>query len=259
MNTFLKILILIAFLNCNGKAKKDNLNSTTTDTIKSFNIDSLKTNEITNLKELLLSKDSLHSYTFVKKDIKNILTSLGEKEFSKDSASHIFKRLLLRRIIPYWENTRWSFEGHTAKPQVGEIACGYFVSTTLADVGLSINRYKLAQQSPINEAKSLALKTEVIEINEGAKSENINKIDEVLKEGIHFIGFDQSHVGYILKENRNLYLIHSNYISGKVEIEPIAQSEVFASYSKYYIVELSTNNALIENWIKKINIKIHTN
>lgn len=251
MKLLLKFLVFFIFLGCNGQTKSD----------KSTNQHvGIKTDKhqkkIVSLKEFKLSEDSLNSYASVKKNIHNIQTSLVKKELSKDTLSYIFKTLLLNKIIPFWENTTWSFEGHTSKPTVGEIACGYFVSTTLKDVGLSINRYKLAQQSPINEAKSLALKTPIIEINQDTKKENILQIDKVLKEGIHFIGFEQSHVGYILKEKGNIYLIHSNYITGKVEIEQIELSEVFASYSKYYIVEISTNSSFIESWINKTEIVV---
>ncbi len=46
--------------------------------------------------------------------------------------------------------------GHTAVPKEGEIACGYFVSTTLLHMGVPLNRYKIAQQNPLNEAKTYA-------------------------------------------------------------------------------------------------------
>ena len=253
MNNFLKSVLLITLISCNAQTKKEKI-------IQPKIIDSTRTNKkttkIVSLNELKLPKDSLNSYSFVKKDIQLVKTTLKTKFYSKDTISQIFKRLLLNRIIPYWENTTWSFEGHTPKPTQGEIACGYFVSTTLKDVGLTLNRYTLAQQSPVNEAKSLAIETAVIEVNEGSKEKNISKINNVLKNGIHFIGFDQSHVGYILKEKGKLYLIHSNYIVGKVGVEQIEQSEVFASYSKYYIVELTTNSALLESWIKNKEINI---
>jgi hypothetical protein len=83
-----------------------------------------------------------------------------------DSVSKVFQESLLNRIIPQWAGTTWSFEGHTSVPQQGEIACGYFVSTTLRDVGINLNRYTLAQQLPINEAKSLKINTDIIEIND---------------------------------------------------------------------------------------------
>jgi len=174
-----------------------------------------------------------------------------------DSVGEIFKESLLNKIIPFWEGTEWSFEGHTSKPKSGKIACGYFVSTTLQDIGLNLNRYKLAKQSPINEARSLSIDSEVKEISEGSKSDNILAIKEFLKEGIHFIGFDESHVGYILKRNDELYLIHSNYINSVgVEIEQIENSEVFNSYVKFYIAELSTNNELLNRWVNNKPVQV---
>jgi hypothetical protein len=166
-----------------------------------------------------------------------------------DSISQLFETALVHQIIPYWAGTPWTFEGHSSTPHTGSIACGYFVSTTLKAIGLNLNRYHLAQQSPINEAKSLALSTPVIFIEEASTAANIAAINAHLKAGIHFIGFDQSHVGYVYKKDGALYLIHSNYLDAVgVELEPIAQSAVFDSYSRFYLAELSTNHALLEYW-----------
>lgn len=174
--------------------------------------------------------------------------------------SQLFKQTLVHQIIPFWEGTPWSFEGHTSTPKSGEIACGYFVSTTLKHVGLNLNRYHLAQQSPINEAKSLAIKIAVKEFAEATTTENIEAINAYLKEGIHFIGFDQNHVGYILKEKGALYLIHSNYLNGMgVSIEPIETSEVFQSFERFYITELSTNPHLLVYWRNGMEISIVKN
>lgn len=188
---------------------------------------------IQNLSELSIL-DKSKSYDFIKKDIEKERKQLANKKLQIDSLKKIFKTSLLNKVVPFWEGTKWSFSGHTSKPKIGTIACGYFVSTTLQHIGIKLNRYKLAQQSPINEAKSLALKTEVKEFSEGSTSDNISAINKYLKNGIHFIGFDQSHVGFILKENNRSYLIHSNYINSKgVEIEKIEQSEVFKSYQNF--------------------------
>ena len=182
---------------------------------------------------------------------------MTSKEITLDSISKIFQKSLVNKIIPFWEGTKWTFEGHTSKPKTGSIACGYFVSTTLQDIGINLNRYKLAQQSPKNEAKSLAVNSTVKVFSEESVSVNIAAINQYLKEGIHFIGFDESHVGYILKEKNQLYLIHSNYIDAMgVIIEPIENSEVFKSYNRFYIVELSTNNSLLNYWINKTPIEI---
>ena len=54
-----------------------------------------------------------------------------------------FTDFLLNAIIPHWYGTPWDFNGHTSIPNQGEIACGYFVSTTLRDIGLKLNRFKM--------------------------------------------------------------------------------------------------------------------
>ncbi len=211
---------------------------------------------IKSLQELKFKKDINKSYQEVKRAIE-VTRKKSNIEMPLDSLSKQFKEALLHRIIPFWEGTKWSFEGHTSQPKKGEIACGYFVSTTLKHIGININRYQLAQQLPINEAKSLVLDRTLIEVTENSSEENIKMITKKLPEGIHFIGFDQSHVGYILKEKEKLYLIHSNYTDSRgVEIEAIETSTVFASYSRFYLVPLSTNESLLKRWLTKEEIII---
>ena len=53
---------------------------------------------------------------------------------------------LLTRVFPAWYGTEWDFNGVSQKPGEGQIACGYFVTTTLRDVGFNLQRVKLAQQ-----------------------------------------------------------------------------------------------------------------
>ncbi len=212
-----------------------------------------RVHKIENLQEFVLTEDKNRSYQQIRNTVlEQKRNLLARKQF--DSLSQFFETALLHRIIPQWEGTVWSFEGHTSIPKKGEIACGYFISTTLKHIGFNINRYQLAQQSPINEAKTLALDNKVIEVFDDEPDKIIQKIKEVLPEGIHFIGFDQGHVGYILKKKGELYLIHSNYLDGKVGIEPIQKSTVFTSFFKFYLVELSTNKQLLEKWIKKEEI-----
>lgn len=262
----MKIQIYISFLilsfGCSEQSDKSNpklVNLPQNEIELSIRIESdTNDNRVRNLQELSTIKESV-TYNETKQEIEIQRTQLKEDKTQIDSVSKVFEESLVNKIIPYWEGTEWSFEGHTSKPKTGKIACGYFVSTTLKDVGLNLNRYKLAQQSPINEAKSLSLNTEVKEISERSKTDNILAIKKYLKEGIHFIGFDESHVGYILKKNDELYLIHSNYINAVgVEIEQIEKSEVFNSYNKFYVVQLSTSRKLLDYWKSEKRIEIIT-
>lgn len=198
------------------------------------------------------------SYTQAKACIKSRLQQLLAEEQGV-TAENTFTDLLVNTLIPYWYGTPWSFEGHTATPRTGEIACGYFVSTTLLHLGLKVNRYRLAQQSPIHEAKSLAIDLEKVLSIAAEPAEAIAAIKKGTKTGIYFIGFDASHVGFLLNQAGHLYLIHSNYLDAQgVVIERIAESAVFASYDRFYLVPLSANPRLVQKWLNAENLTVIT-
>lgn len=203
-----------------------------------------------------VKKDSTKTYSQIKSEIVQIKSAIFSKDLSYDSLGVLFTKLLVYGIIPYWYGTAWTFEGHTATPNRGEIACGYFVSTTLLHVGININRYKLAQQLPIHEATSLALTDSVLVISEVATEEIIREMQRQTIEGIYFLGFDQIHVGFLLNSKNQLYVIHSNYIGGSVTIERIEESLAFASYRKFYVSPLSTNRSFLKRWKKGEAIEV---
>jgi hypothetical protein len=199
------------------------------------------------------------SYAEIKAEVLEIRSRIDTTRIAEDSLSRLFTHLLVRKIISPWYGTTWSFEGHSAVPRDGEIACGYFVSTTLRDMGLNLNRYKLAQQLPVHEAKSLSIDGNLMEVANDSVQDNIDELQALLKEGIYFIGFDQSHVGYILKKEGQLYLIHSNYINSQgVIMEKIEDSEAFSYYNRFYIAEISTNKNLLRKWVLNEEIAVVT-
>ena len=194
------------------------------------------------------------SYTATKADIGqlriNLNERLGQGNISFDDIKLEFTNYLVDKIIPHWYGTSWSFDGHTAIPNQGKIACGYFISTTLRDMGIKLNRYKLAQKSPIDEAKTISCGGDIHSVEQESAEKAFEEIDQLTQEGLYFIGFDQGHVGYLLKLKGQLFLIHSNYFSpGSVCIEPFKESRVFKSYSIFHIVDISKNDALIKRWL----------
>jgi len=195
------------------------------------------------------------SYEATKVGIGQLRKQLGEGlrlgRISFDSIKAEFTNHLVDRIIPHWYGTPWSFEGHTDVPNQGKIACGYFISTTLRDMGIKLNRYKLAQKSPIDEAKIISCGAAITSVVQESPEKAFEEIDRLTKEGLHFIGFDTGHVGYLLKRNGELYLIHSNYYSpGSVCIERLQESRVFNSFSKFHLVDISNNDVLIKRWLE---------
>lgn len=156
-----------------------------------------------------------------------------------------FENYLVNEIIPHWYGTEWDFNGYTAVPNQGVIACGYFVSTTLLHMGINVNRYKMAQQAGLYEAQTLALSEENYRTIHG-----IDSLQAVLKrdyvDGIYFVGLD-NHVGYLYIKDQIPYFIHSNYIEDKVMIEKAYYAPAFQS-GIYVIAEISTNEELMQRW-----------
>jgi len=197
------------------------------------------------------------SYTDAKIQMYSMKKELGAQfragAVSLDSVKEVFTENLLNTIIPYWYGTTWSFEGHTAIPNKGEIACGYLISTTLKDMGLMLNRYKLAQKGPLDEALTIGCGSVVTTLVTKNTEDALESIDLLVKEGIYFIGFDAGHVGYLVKRKEGLYLIHSNYLHpGEVQIECLEESRVFQSFSVFHIVDISNNEFLLVRWLNSL-------
>lgn len=159
-----------------------------------------------------------------------------------------FERQLIQEILPYWYGTQWDFNGYTNRPNQGKIACGYFVSTTLLHSGLPIDRYKLAQKAPVDEARMLAYGQEVIDVNDFDSLMMLMQ-DSSTKNGIYFIGLDQNHVGFLLKR-KQIWFIHSAYNEpAVVRIEWAFNSAILRSFSRFYLVGLTTNEKFLAAWL----------
>ncbi len=167
-----------------------------------------------------------------------------------NDARKYFTSQLLNQIVPHWYGTVWDFDGYTNKPNDGLIACGYFVSTTLKHMGINVNRYKLAQQAGLNEAKTLESEKDLLiyHVDYSEELETIlSKMKKALSDGLYFVGLS-NHVGYIYVKNNKLYFLHSNYIDGYVMIEKAEHSDAFQS-DIYVIADITHNDSLILKWI----------
>ncbi len=173
-----------------------------------------------------------------------------------DSAMNVFSNCLLDSIIPYWYGTEWEFEGHTSTPGSGAIACGYFISTTLRDMGLKLNRYKFAQQDPEDETGSLAIYPENVMTTFLQSDEDHLKILQSLNDGLYMVGLE-NHVGYLLIRNGQKVFIHSNYIDGFVNAENACSSQAFRSYA-YYLTKITGNRELGKKWLNNMELEIKT-
>ncbi|MCP4442365.1 MAG: hypothetical protein GY810_25955 [Aureispira sp.] len=265
------VLILIStFFACQTPESNPVENTTTLNTIDSnetpeilqVDLDSAEID--TNHHQLRLSPLD-QSYSQVKREIAKkqaaFLTTYSKHKDSthKDSiitqAADYLTETLVNQIIPYWYGTTWDFSGYTDKPNDGMIGCSYFVSTTLLHAGFNINRYKLAQQGPLSEAKSLQLQDTVLRLD--GLDNLYNTVLDNHSDGLFFIGLDHYHVGYLLKRQGEVFFLQSSYDeSMAVIIEKAMHSGILESYSTFWLVPITAQKALIEAWILKKSITV---
>ncbi len=155
--------------------------------------------------------------------------------------------LLVNGIFPFWYGTEWDFNGISNTPGEGQIACGYFVSTTLKHIGFKLNRYKLAQQASKKACEVLACGDTVRRYTPADIAEFKAKT-AALPDALYCVGLDY-HVGYVLKRKGEWFFIHSSFLSpGTVVLERIENSAAFYSQT-YYLTNLSQNPRLLKKWL----------
>jgi hypothetical protein len=188
------------------------------------------------------------SYTQVLYHIKT-----QQSEWTRNDSAEISEVLfttLVDSIFPEWYGTVWDFNGISNTPGKGEIACGYFVSTTLKHCGFNLNRYKLAQQA------SAVITQEVCGIDQTVKCIGMDKALTYLsafEKGLFIVGLDY-HVGFIVIENSEVFFVHSDYINGMVVREKLAVSEAFQSSQVFVIGKVLPNSMVINKWLSETKV-----
>ncbi|MCB9189384.1 MAG: hypothetical protein H6599_08900 [Flavobacteriales bacterium] len=159
-------------------------------------------------------------------------------------------------IWSHWYGTPWDFYGTTVEPGVGKIACGYFVTTTLQHAGYNIDRVILAQQaaSVIITTMCGEGKTKIIGNNKYVDLEDyINSRND----GIYICGLDNQ-VGFIQKEGKKVYFIHSSGLPGQLKVmkEELSKCNAIQYSQVYYVGDLLSNEENTIHWIKGAKIEM---
>lgn len=262
MSRTVRFVFFILMLGCNSKQQREIV-------ITEILVESVENKTEENFNIVSIDSVKLNINFHPKGDYTSILSKIKtDKPYFKtlyaanaieaiDSASNYLYYKLLNEIVPHWYGTPWDFNGHTNSPNNGEIACGYFVSTTLKHLDFNLNRYKMAQAAGLNEAKLLQ-STSDLKIYSNVTFEQLKeKVNTVYSDGIYFVGLD-NHVGYVLIKSKKLYFLHSSYCDDKVVIELAETSPCFGS-NIYVFAEILTNKKLIKSWIlsERLNIPVN--
>lgn len=137
-------------------------------------------------------------------------------------------------IFDYWYGTRWNFYGTSVKPQRGTIACGYFVTTTLQQLGLDIDRVFLAQQASSEIIKKVCDENTIQVFTNSRYKKMIAHVKQHPGK-VFIVGLD-NHVGYLVKQNNQLYFVHSGGGHPLCVIKEKAERANHLKWSKYHMV-----------------------
>ncbi len=167
-----------------------------------------------------------------------------------EATRKIMQAHLENDLIPCWYGTEWDFNGISQVPGEGMIACGYFVSTLLRDLGFDLERYKLAQQASLNIVRSLSPKEHRKDwsgISTAVLTERIQEMDQ----GFYVVGLD-NHVGFLLHDDDgSVWFIHSSYMDPVAVVRELATDSAPLAASNRYVIGYLESDWLIQKWLKK--------
>jgi hypothetical protein len=149
-------------------------------------------------------------------------------------------------FFPAWEGTPWAFYGTSQRPGEGEIACGYFVSTTLLHAGFGVDRVRLAQQASEHIIQTFVSETEITRFRDRPLAELLAHV-RAEGDGLYLVGLDY-HVGYLRQDGAETRFCHSTYL-GDTEVlcEPAAGSPALSS--RYRVVGKLLGESMIDRWL----------
>ncbi|MFV0537487.1 MAG: hypothetical protein ACK5M3_08945 [Dysgonomonas sp.] len=227
------ILILFLLLSCSSKSQEQ---QTIVEQEEQPKVEELKPYAELK-KEALEKRDSFReAYNKSNKQDQDSIVSEAQK----------YLLTISQDFFKAWYNTPWTFHGHSQTPKEGSIACGYFVTTTLRDMGFNIPRVKWAQQTSEYLVKKVS--TDIKRFYKRPMSEIVDDI-KTRGEGLYIVGLD-SHVGYIYYRDGNMAFVHANYYRPKIGVmsEPLIGRNPLND-SKYKIIGKIFNKEMVRNWI----------
>jgi len=171
-----------------------------------------------------------------------------EKKIIINKVRNFLFDVMLKKIMPPWIGTPWSFSGKSKIPGDGSIACGYFVVHILKDLGFKMSE-KMARQPSENIIKNLIRTRNIKRFWNSASMDKVKKWIVESEEGIYIVGLD-IHVGFIINKGNKITFIHSNYYDppSKVVNQDLMEKSPLTN-SKYRILGKILDDTMIEKWL----------
>jgi len=169
-------------------------------------------------------------------------------DFIKYSEDELVK-LIKQEIFPHWYDTKYDFYGTTENPGKGKIACGYFVTTVLRDVGVPIERVKMAQAASERMIKTMVDEDKILRFRKTSMRKFIYAIEDMGK-GLYVVGLD-THAGFIFYDGDEVRFIHSTGRKEKRVINEKALTSPSLIRSKYRVVgKITGDEDFVKRWLR---------
>ncbi len=184
--------------------------------------------------------------------IKLLRGNLQNKAAAVPELRQQFMKAMTEKIFPYWYGTQWDFNGTTETPNSGSIACGYFVTTTLRDAGVSLNRVKLAQCASEEMIRALVAKKYIYHLS-GISIAAFDKKLRQLGKGLYIIGLD-NHTGFIHVSDKGNFFIHaSGWYPYEVIKQEVLSAPVLTKSSYRVLGKISDDPTFLNNWMGSLH------
>jgi len=163
------------------------------------------------------------------------------------AARELLVTTLRDELLPAWNGTAWAMNGTTQTPHDGEIACGYFVSTTLMHAGFRVERARMGQQASTYITRSLVTREQIWRTSDQPIDRFVARLREG-GDGIYIVGLD-NHVGFVIVDGDDTWFHHAGPGEAGVRREP-AVTASFLSTSRYREAAKLFDDALVEKWLR---------
>jgi hypothetical protein len=196
---------------------------------------------------LVLKDKILHKQKAFRKSYEGATSPEKKKKILQEARAYLLSTIA-SEMFPSWYGTTWDFNGTCTEPGNGSIACGYFVTTVIRDMGFVIPRTKWAQIASEELIKNITAKNNIKRYS----STPILKVESAIStwgKGLYIAGLD-SHVGFILNYGDSIRFVHSNYYDAATGV----CSQEFDSNnplkdSGYRVIGKILDDDMVERWI----------
>ncbi|TAE19494.1 MAG: hypothetical protein EAZ95_01730 [Bacteroidetes bacterium] len=173
----------------------------------------------------------------------------SEKKYVREQAKEAIFDAVTQKLLPFWNETEWDFNGTTHSPTQGVIACGYFVATILQHAGIELDRPKMGQSSSSNLVKALC-DTNTVQIFQNKNFKGLwQYLSKKAPDGLYIVGMDR-HAGMIAKQKGKVTFIHSRKPRLAGVIFENAEKSLTLQNSKIHVVgNVLANDALVRRWL----------